>query len=151
MASRHEFVIENGTKFYIRRYDVFLAMRILGDVQKRFMTPFALFIESNDQKLSQEIRDRNLMASIQQFSTNIDGESLIQIAKTVLNPEYVSVSVGGNPPEKLTENVLNMATDSVVDVVALVLEVLKVNYEELFTRGKTLIGQATQAPVAATQ
>jgi hypothetical protein len=149
LPSRHEFVLENGTKFYIRRYDVFLAMKILGDVQKRFMTPFALFMESNDQKLSQEIRDRNLMAAIQQFSHNIDGDSLIQIAKTVLNAEYVSVSVGGNPPEKLTENVLNMATDSVVDVVALVMEVLKVNYEELFTRGKTLIGQA-QAPVAAT-
>src|SRR3954453_10082981 len=150
MASRHEFKLENGTCFYIRRYDVFLAMKILGDVQKKFMTPFALFIESNDQKLSQEIRDRNLMSAIQQFSLNIDGDSLIQIAKTVLNSEYISVSVGGNPAEKLTENVLNMATESIVDVVALVLEVLKVNYEDLFTRGKTLIGQAT-APVAATQ
>lgn len=148
-SGRHEFALENGTKFYIRRYDVFLAMKILGDVQKRFMTPFALFMEANDQKLSQELRDRNLMAAVQQFSLNIDGDSLIEITRTVLHPEYVTAVIGGNPPEKLTENVLNMATDSIVDVVSLVMEVLKVNYEDLFTRGKTLIGQAIapEAPI----
>jgi hypothetical protein len=125
-------------------------MKILGDVQKRFMTPFALFMEANDKKLSQDIRDRNLMSAIQQFSLSIDGDSLIEITKTVLQTEYVSVSIGGNPPEKLTDNVLNMATDSVIDVVMLVLEVLKVNYEDLFTRGKTLIGAAL-APEATIQ
>lgn len=141
MAGRHEFVLDNGTKFYIRRYDVFLAMKILGDVQKKFLAPFAQFMEANDTKLPQDTRDRNMTEAIQKISTSLDGDSLIEITRKVLNPEFVSVSLNNEPPQKLEENVLNMATSSVADVVMLVIEVLKVNYEELFTRGKTLIGQ----------
>ena len=38
-AKRVEFVLDNGNKFYIRRYDAFLSLRILGEVQKRFLAP----------------------------------------------------------------------------------------------------------------
>ena len=32
---RNEIKLDNGNTFYIRRYDVFLSLKILGEVQKR--------------------------------------------------------------------------------------------------------------------
>ena len=36
-VTRNEFTLENGNKFYIRRYDAFLSLRVLGEVQKKFL------------------------------------------------------------------------------------------------------------------
>src|SRR3954464_12932774 len=142
MSGRQEFRLENGNVFYIRRYDPFLAMKVLGDVQKKFLAPFAQFMEANDRKLPQDVRDRNMTEAIDKISKNLDGDSLIELTRKVLNQEYISVVIDGKPPEKLTENVLNMAVDSVGDVFSLVFEVLRVNFEDLFMRGKNLIGTA---------
>ena len=141
MATRHEFKLENGSIFYIRRYDAFLSMRVLGDVQKRFLGPFALFMDTVNADLSQEIKDKRTQEAIAKLSSSLDGEVLVDISKKILNPEFVSVSIDGGPPAKLDEGSLNLATDSIFDVVSLIFEVLKVNYEELFTRGRNLIGQ----------
>ena len=148
MATRHDFSIENGTKFHIRRYDVFTSMKILGDVQKKFLAPFALFMEANDKSMSQEIRDKNMVDAVEKFSKSLDGDSLIEITKKVLDPEYISVSINGEPPQKLEPHVLNLSVDSISDVIALVIEVMKVNYEDLFMKGKTLIGKV-QSPGAS--
>jgi hypothetical protein len=144
---RHEFALENGNKFYIRRFDAFLALRVLGEVQKKFLVAFTSLMEANDKTIGQEAQERNLFKAIDNISKSLDGDSLIALVKQVLNPEFVSVSIGGEPPEKLDEGMLNRSIDSVYDVVAIVFEVLKVNYTELFTRGRTLIGQE-QSPTA---
>jgi hypothetical protein len=147
--SRHEFELDNGTKFYIRRFDVFLSMKILGDIQKKFLAPIAQFVEANDRSLPQEVRDKNMTEAIDKISRNLDGDSLIELTRKVLNPEFISVVIEGEPAAKLEEHLLNRATDgSIFDVVALIFEVLKVNYEELFTRGRTLIGKAQLASEA---
>jgi Phage tail assembly chaperone protein, TAC len=145
---RHEFALENGNKFYIRRFDAFLALRVLGEVQKKFLVAFTSLMEANDKTIGQEAQERNLFKAIDNISKSLDGDSLIALVKQVLNPEFVSVSIGGEPPEKLDEGMLNRSIDSVYDVVAIVFEVLKVNYNELFTRGRTLIGQE-QSPMAS--
>jgi hypothetical protein len=145
---RHEFALGNGNKFYIRRFDAFLALRVLGEVQKKFLVAFTSLVEANDKSLSEEAKERNLFKAIDNISRSLDGDSLIALVKQVLNPEFVSVSIGGEPPEKLDEGMLNRSIDSVYDVVAIVFEVLKVNYNELFTRGRTLIGQE-QSPMAS--
>jgi len=142
MAGRHEFKLENGTKFFIRRYDVFLSLEVLGDVQKRFLGPLAMLTEAIDKSNPAEVRERFSQTAIENFSKNLDGPALTYLVKRVLNPEYVSVSIDDRPPEQLEEGQLNLAVDSVYDVIALVFEVLRYNYEDLFTRGRTLIGKA---------
>ena len=145
---RHEFALDNGNKFYIRRFDAFLALRVLGEVQKKFLVAFTSLMEANDKShWCKKLQERNLFKAIDNISKSLDGDSLIALVKQVLNPEFVSVSIGGEPPEKLDEGMLNRSIDSVYDVVAIVFEVLKVNYKELFTRGRTLIGQE-QSPTA---
>src|SRR5580765_7619390 len=139
---RHEFKLENGNTFYIRRFDAFLALRVLGEVQKKFLVAFTSLMEANDKSIGQEAQERNLFKAIDNVSKSLDGDSIVALVKQVLNPEFVSVVIEGEPPEKLDEGMLNRATDSLYDVIALVFEVLKVNYTELFTRGRTLIGEA---------
>jgi hypothetical protein len=154
---RHEFDLENGNKFFIRRYDPFLALKILGEVQKRFLGPFAAIMEARDvvkpvgRSDGGNGQDQSLQAlatspdafanAVERLSKSLDGDALVAVAKLVLNSDYVSVVVQGEPPARLDEGLLNRSTDGVYDVVALVVEVLKYNYADLFTRGRTLIGQ----------
>jgi hypothetical protein len=144
---RSEFKLENGNKFYIRRYDAFLSLRVLGEVQKKFLVAFTSLMEAQDRTLSEEAQERNLFKAIDNVSKSLDGDSIVSLVKQVLNPEFISVSIEGEPPEKLDEGMLNRSTDNIYDVVSVVFEVLKVNYTELFTRGRILIGQE-QSPTA---
>ena len=144
-TNRFEFTLDNKNKFYIRRYDAFLSLRVLGEVQKKFLVALTSLMEANDRNLSEEAKERNLFKAIDSVSKSLDGDSIVELVKQVLNPEFVSVSIEGEPPEKLDEGMLNRATDNLFDVLSLVFEVLKVNYTELFTRGRTLIGAETQS------
>jgi len=142
-TKRVEFVLDNGNKFYIRRYDAFLSLKILGEVQKRFLSSFAAITEARDSNNSAETQERNFSAAVEKLSKSLDGDSLVDLVKRVLHADYVTVVIDGDAPEKIDEGLLNRATDGVYDVVSLVFKVLEVNYKELFTRGKNLIGSVT--------
>jgi len=142
-AVRHEFKLDNGNKFYIRRYDAFLSLRILGEVQKRFLTPFSAIMEARDANANSTAFND----AVDRISKSLDGDALVDLAKKVLNPDFVSVSIDNDEAQKLDEGALNMATDSIFDVISVIVEVLRYNYTELFTRGRTLIGQVQDSTV----
>ena len=141
MAGREEFVLENGNKFHIRRYDAFLSLKILGEVQKKFLMPIAALMEAA-QSSGNEMDMEKILNAVEKVSMNLDGDSLVALCKTVLNSNFISVSIDGEPAQMLDEGSLNLATDSIFDVVSLIIKVLEVNYKELFTRSRNLIGQA---------
>ena len=145
-AGRHEFELDNGNRFYIRRYEPFLSLEILGEVQKKFLPPMAQLLEANDETQAENVRMESAMRAIENVSKTLDGKSLINLVKTVLNKDYVSVSIGNQPPVQLDEGMLNQACDDVLDCIKLVVEVLRFNYEKLFTQGRTLIGQERSRP-----
>ena len=140
-AGRHEFELDNGNKFYIRRYDPFLALEILGEVQRKFLPPLAALMEARDDtNATPEVKMEAMMKGIEMVSRTLDGKSLIGLAKIVLNQNYVAVSIHADPPIQLDEGALNRACDDVFDVIKLLVEVLRYNYEKLFTHGRDLIG-----------
>jgi hypothetical protein len=139
--TRHEFVLDNGNKFYIRRYDAFLSLKILGDIQKRFLAPFVQMIETRGEQSNGE---DHFGQAVDKLSRNLEGDALIDLVRKVLHPDYVTVVIDDEEPEKLDEGLLNRSIHDVSDIIALVVEVLKYNYTELFTRGRTLIGQARE-------
>ena len=149
VGKRFEFELDNGNKFYIRRYDPFLALEILGEVQKKFLPSIAAFFEARDNT----DRDAGMdaaMKAVETISKNLDGKSLIALVKTVLNPDYVSVSIGSDPPIRLDEGTINLACDDVSDTLMLVIEVLRYNYEKLFTQSRNLFGMV-QSPAVENQ
>jgi hypothetical protein len=143
VAARHEFELDNGSKFYIRRYEPFLSLTILGEVQRKFLPPMASLMEANDQKNTDEERTKSAMQAMETISKNLDGKSLVDLTKLVLNREYISVSIQGDAPRQLDEGAINLACEDVSEVIELVLEVLRFNYERLFTQGRNLIGRAS--------
>jgi hypothetical protein len=138
---RREFVLDNGNKFLIRRYNPFLSLEILGELQKRFLGPFVQLIESRDRPANGE---DHFSQAMDKLSRNLDGASLVDLVKKVCHPDYVTVVVQGQEPEKFDEGMLNLAINDVSDVILLVKEVLVYNYTDLFTKGRTLIGQARE-------
>lgn len=145
MASRHEFELDNGNKFYIRRFDPFLSLEVLGEVQRKFLPPLASLLEANDEGQDQDARMEAAMKAVEKISQTLDGKSLIALVKIVLNSDYVAVSIQADPPIRLDEAALNRACDDVFDVIKLVVEVLRYNYEKLFTQGRSLIGRASSS------
>lgn len=138
--SRIEFKLNDHATFYIRKYEPFLALEILGDLQTKFLSPLAAFLEGNDQDVSQETRMKYITDGIERLSRTLDGKSLVAISRTVLNGEYVTVVIDNDPPEKLSENLLNRSVDNVGEVFVLLAEVLKVNFAEVFTLAMSRIG-----------
>lgn len=144
VGKRYEFELDNGNKFYIRRYEPFLSLEVLGEVQKKFLPPLAAMLEANDPNSSAEVRMDQATKAIESVSKSLDGKSLIALVKIVLNPAYISVSITADPPVPLDEGALNRSVDDVFDVIKILIEVLRYNYEKLFTQGRSLIGQDQQ-------
>lgn len=140
-TNRHLVTLPNGNKFYIRRYDAFLSLRILGDIQKRFLAPFIQLMETRGEQSNGE---DHFGQAADKLSRNLEGDALIDVVRKVLHPDFVTVVIEDGEPEKLDEGLLNLAINDISDVIALVVEVLKYNYTDLFTRGRTLIGQAQE-------
>jgi hypothetical protein len=145
MPTRHEHSLGNGSKFYIRRFEPFLATRIFGDLQRKILAPLVSVIEANDSSLSEEQRERNARIAIESLSENLNGRALEDVARMLLNPDYISVSVDGRPPERADEGMLNQAVDGMADLLELTIEVVVVNYKDLFTRGGTLFSRLKDA------
>jgi hypothetical protein len=140
-ASRKEFHLNDKATFYIRKYEPFLALEILGELQTKFLAPLAAFMESADEKTADETKTKYVMDGIERLSRNLDGKELVKMAKMLLNGEYISVSIDNEPAEKLSEHLLNRGVEDVSELAELVIEVIKENFANVFTRGQTLIGK----------
>lgn len=136
---RHELTLSNGNKFFIRRYDAFLSLKILGELQKKFLAPFVIMIESRTQEANGEDHFGN---AVDKLSRNLGGDELVSLVKQLLHPEFITVVIDNDPPEKIDEGLLNRAIEDISDLIELVKEILTYNYSDLFTKGRTLIGQA---------
>jgi ABC-type transporter Mla MlaB component len=136
MATRSEIHIGRSI-YYVRKFEPFLALKILGDLQRRFLGPMASFLEAQQ---GEEMNFSLLVQGISKVSASMDGDTLVQLAKRVLDSDYISVMIDNEPAEKLTENILNRSVDNVGEVIELIAFVLKENYENVFILVRTHIG-----------
>jgi hypothetical protein len=146
-STRKEFHLNDRATFWIRRYEPFLALEILGDLQTKFLGPLVMFLEGNDASNDDETRMKSVVDGIEKLSKTLNGKELVTLSKTLLNGEYISISLDNEPPEKLTENLLNRAIDDVGEMVELIIEVIKENYAKVFTQGLARIGKGTSNTV----
>jgi hypothetical protein len=85
MAKRKEVQIGEHV-FYIARYEPFLALEILGDLQKQFAGPF---LAAMDGKASENdaTRTQTMMQAFANLSGQMDGKTLRELAKKLINPD----------------------------------------------------------------
>lgn len=156
---------QNGNVFYIRPMNPFLSLRLLGDLQK-LVAPvvgniFAAFGDKKDKKKDEKqevaeaeskeekgLFDRDFdMAAVEKTFTaiaeHIDGDKIEKMCSRILDKDYIAVSIDGREAEPLGRAQLNeLFTGNITDMFILVVEVLKVNYQDFTKLFKSLSGNA---------
>ncbi len=134
--------------FYIRRYDAFLSVEILGDLQRQFAGPLLGMIDGK-QSASPEEANATMMAAFSKLSGTIDGKTLKALAERLINPDFVSVSIEGAPVRRLDKTAVNLCLDTAADVLQLCWEIVKHNYSEVIARFNTPFTPGDGFPTAS--
>lgn len=142
---------QNGNIFYIRPFDPFLALKLLGDLQK-LISPvignvFSAFGEDGE-KSNAGIIDKNIdMCAVEKafaaLAEHVDGQKLEAMALRILDKNYVSVGIDGCETVRLDKpQISELFTGNVSDMLLLIVEVLMVNYGDFTKLFKSLSGNA---------
>ena len=138
--------------FYIHRFPPFVAMKVLGDLQKIILPAIGaaareakgVDLDSPDDGID-ALADM-LGGALSALPQHVDGAGLENAARMLLNPEYIAVSTDGmKQPVRLTEDMAIVVFGGrVMDMFAVMAEVFKVNYMDFSKLSSVPIG-TTQA------
>lgn len=133
----------NDVVFHVQCFDPFTALRVLGDLQ-RVLSPIvgsmvgsanATDVESIN-ILSKSIG--NICKGLHEY---VDGDTLVKLIEMLVREDYISVSIEGGTPKRLSKDLVNLVFNgNPGGVLELAYEVVKVNYGGFFTIFKTLFG-----------
>lgn len=138
--SRHEFKLGDNV-FYIKRYQPFLGLEILGDLQKQFAAPM-LGLLNGKSGGSEEENAAAFSAALSRLSQTIDGKTLRALAERLLDKEYVAVSIDNAPEKKLDASAVALSLTTTGDLLALCWEVISFNFAEVLQRIASPTGPA---------
>ena len=131
--------------FYVRRYEPFLGVEILGDLQAQFAGPFMNTINGKPSG-SEEERNAEMMAALGKLSKSMDGKAIRTLAEKLVDPEYVSVEVGrGGETQKANKIAFALAAQNGMtsaDLLQLCWEIVVYNYAEVVSRVTSPTGPA---------
>lgn len=145
MAERIEVEID-GVQVLIKKFDPFLSVAVMGELQKYVLGPAGAMFSMQGGKAGIDASDYAIERTIEKLSLGLDGEVLLKLVRKIVNPEYVSIQFGEmDKPVKATEGNINLAfsEDPFGSLSQLVTEILKVNYTAFFKRAQSLFGQVT--------
>ncbi len=138
--------------FYIRRFEPFTAMKVLGDLQKIILPALGaaakevngIDLDSPDEGL--DALAGMLGGALAALPQHVDGAKLENAARMLLNPDYVSVSPDGlKSPVRLSEDVAIVVFEGrVMDMFAVMAEVFRVNFMD-FSKLSSVPTGTTQA------
>lgn len=149
-----------GSVYFIRPYDPFLALEIMGDLQQRFLAPLLSTLDAAGKPSAEEIAaaggdqeaaeaakrkvmEAEGMRGIARLSAAMNGKELRAWAEKLLLADFISVAVdGADPgnPRKLDTTARALALKSSADIIELCIAVCRVNFAGIFTRAGSLLG-----------
>lgn len=116
-------------EFAIRQMNPFYAMSVLGDLQKIIVPALGGAAGGVEQDAEQSEIVSAIGGMLKALSTSVDGKTLMQSAKLLLDSEYVSVKADGGKFVHADEDILaTVYWGRPFDMVALCLKVFQVNY-----------------------
>lgn len=142
MAERTEVEID-GVQVLIKKFDPFLSVAIMGELQKYVLGPAGAMFSMQGGKAGIDLSEYAIERTIEKLSAGLDGEILLKLVKKLVNPDYVALKFGElEKPVKATEGNINLAftEDPVGSLCQVVAEILKVNYTAFFMRAQSLFG-----------
>lgn len=136
MATKVHEVRIGENDFFIRRFPAFQAVEILGDLQRQFAGPL-LGMMDGKQSASPEEANAAMMAAFGKLSASIDGRTLRDLAKRILDKEQISVSIEGGQVRKLDDAAIALSLETAADILQLCWETIRFNFAEVIARFNT--------------
>lgn len=128
----------SGNRFYIRQFDPFRALAVLGELQK-VIAPLLGGIAGSVKKsgVDKDMADISVIAGaleeiMSALPRHMDGEKLQNLSKKLLQADFIGVSIDGqNKPVALDAGMINeVFTGKPYDMLRLMYEVAKANYAD---------------------
>ena len=129
--------VEDAT-FYVQAFNPFGAIKILGDLQNIIAPIMGGVVgqQGNDVKF-----DMSVEAICKGLHDYVDGDNLLRVMKMLINPDFISVSIEGGQPKRLTDDLVNLVFEGRTQgLFELCYEVIKINYNGFFTIFGNLFG-----------
>lgn len=133
----------NDVVFHVQCFDPFTALRVLGDLQ-RVLSPIVGSMVGSANATDVEsinILSKSISNICNGLHEYVDGETLVKLIEMLVREDYISVSIEGGTPKRLSKDLVNLVFNgNPGGVLELAYEVVKVNYGGFFTIFKTLFG-----------
>ena len=129
--------VEDAT-FYVQSFNPFDAIKILGDLQKIIAPIMGGVVgqQGDDVKVGMSVE-----AICKGLHDYVDGDNLLRVMKMLINPDFISVSIEGGQPKRLTDDLVNLVfAGRTQGLFELCYEVIKINYDGFFTIFGDLFG-----------
>ena len=158
--SRKRVQIGSNT-YFIRKFNAFAALEILGDLQKRFLAPLLPAIyaagagvpkavtqddggeDADTKAVIAAATEVAIMSGLSKLSAGLSGRELRSLAESLIDGECVAVALDGAPDQeavKLDKTVQMTAFGDPAEVLELCVEIVRLNFNGIFTRAVALIG-----------
>lgn len=133
----------NDVVFHIQCFDPFTALRVLGDLQ-RVLSPIVGSMVGSANATDVEsinILSKSISNICNGLHEYVDGETLVKLIEMLVREDYISVSIEGSTPKRLSKDLVNLVFNgNPGGVLELAYEVVKVNYGGFFTIFNNLFG-----------
>ena len=133
----------NDVVFHVQCFDPFTALRVLGDLQ-RVLSPIVGSMVGSANATDVEsinILSKSISNICNGLHEYVDGETLVKLIEMLVREDYISVSIEGGTPKRLSKDLVNLVFNgNPGGVLELAYEVVKVNYGGFFTIFKNLFG-----------
>ncbi|KUE88884.1 hypothetical protein ASL20_09670 [Cupriavidus necator] len=142
------------TDFYIRKFDPFAGLRLLGDLQKDILPAVAHLVQAAlgpeapgmpgggvDRDALNRAADAGLVEALRELSGKLGGASLEAWANRLLDPECITATINGRDV-KLAADVRLMAFRDAGDILELMAQVIRYNFADFLLRWVGRIGPA---------
>lgn len=137
----------NGHKLFIRKFEPFHGLRVIGALQARFLIPFAVSMRMQTAP-TEDLAVEAVTKAARELSNNIGGENLVEIAKLLIDPTYIGIKVRGQGDAKrLDEGMINLNLE-LADLLDLCKASLLFNFLDFGKRAAILFGEARGAQLA---
>lgn len=131
--SRNLTVTIGQADFHIRRFDPFMALELLGDLQRDILPALGSLMSAVFAKDEGSMPDAAIGDAVRELSTKLDGASLQRWANRLLDPEFVSFSINGRDA-KLSRDKRDMAFDDAGQIIELMVHIIRHNFADFFLR-----------------
>lgn len=147
VGEREQVFIGENT-FYIQNIPPFKALKVLGDLQKLVSPIIAEVGDSvtgiegffNKDVMSFGVMGKVMKGAFTSLYKYIDGDTLEQTLKMLLDPKYVAVEINGKPTPLNEQAATQVFNGNIMEMLELAWQVVQINYSDVFTTAAIRFG-----------